>query len=111
MNIPRYWRAQNQRYSLAGEICKQCGARLFPPRDVCPECRELALAPFAFDPDDEIYPLLNEALEIRGEGAPQAVSLVNSARWRSSRTCSAPAERETSFATPAESSYSVKLRD
>jgi ribosomal protein L40E len=45
MNIPRYWRAQSQRYSLAGEICKQCGARLFPPRDICPECRELALEP------------------------------------------------------------------
>ncbi|MFB0534261.1 MAG: zinc ribbon domain-containing protein [Anaerolineae bacterium] len=76
MNIPRYWRAQSQRYSLAGEICKQCGARLFPPRDVCPECRELALAPFAFDPDDEIYPLFTQAPEVHGEGLPQAVSLI-----------------------------------
>ena len=75
MNIPRYWRAQNQRYSLAGEICKQCGARLFPPRDVCPECRELALEPFAFDLDDEIYPLLIQ--EVGGEKLPQAVGLVN----------------------------------
>ena len=68
MHIPRYWRAQNQRYSLTGEVCKQCGARLFPPRDVCPECRELALEPFAFDLDNEIYPLT--------EGLPQAVDLV-----------------------------------
>jgi hypothetical protein len=29
--------------------------------------------------------------------------------WRSSRTCSAPAERETSFATPEENSSSIKL--
>lgn len=43
MHIPRYWRVQSQRYSLSGEICKQCGARLFPPRDICPECRGLAL--------------------------------------------------------------------
>jgi galactokinase len=30
-------------------------------------------------------------------------------RWRSSRTCSAPAERETSFATPEENLHSIKL--
>jgi uncharacterized OB-fold protein len=57
MHIPRYWRAQSQRYSLTGEICKQCGARLFPPRDICPECRELAL-------------------EVHEEGLPQTVGLI-----------------------------------
>lgn len=76
MQIPRYWRAQNQRYSLTGEICKQCGARLFPPRDVCPECRELALEHFAFDLDDGISPLVSQVLKVRGEGLPQAVGLV-----------------------------------
>jgi uncharacterized OB-fold protein len=76
MQIPRYWRAQNQRYSLTGEICKQCGARLFPPRDVCPECRELALESFALDLDNEIYPLLIEALEVHREGIPQVMNLV-----------------------------------
>ena len=76
MQIPRYWRAQNQRYSLTGEICKQCGARLFPPRDVCPECRELALESFALDLDSEIYPLLIEALEVDREGIPQVMNLV-----------------------------------
>ena len=75
MNIPRYWRAQSQRYNLTGEICRQCGARLFPPRDVCPECREVALEPFAFDLDDEIYPLFTQ--KVGGEGLPQAVGLVN----------------------------------
>ena len=35
--------------------------------------------------------------------------MLNSARWWSSRTCSAPAERETSFATPEENSYSIKF--
>ena len=77
MHIPRYWRAQNQRYSLTGEICKQCGASLFPPREVCPECRELALEPFALDLDDEIYPLFTQALEVGGERLLRAASLVN----------------------------------
>ena len=76
MQIPRYWRAQSQRYSLTGEICKQCGARLFPPRDVCPECRELALESFAFELDDEIHPLFTQALEVRGEELPQAVGMI-----------------------------------
>jgi hypothetical protein len=76
MNIPRYWRAQNQRYSLTGEMCRQCGARLFPPRDVCPECRELAVEPFPFDLGDKVYPLFTQVLEIGGEGLPQAVGLV-----------------------------------
>jgi uncharacterized OB-fold protein len=76
MHIPRYWRAQSERYSLTGEICKQCGARLFPPRDVCPECRELALEPFAFDLDEKIYPLFPQALEVHEEGLPQTVGLV-----------------------------------
>lgn len=77
MHIPRYWRAQNQRYSLAGEICKRCGARLFPPRDICPECRELALEPFAFDLDGETYPLFTPALEVREERLPQAVGMTS----------------------------------
>ena len=77
MHIPRYWRAQNQRYSLAGQICRQCGARLFPPHEVCPECRELALEPFAFDLDREFYPLINETLEVRREKLPQDINLVN----------------------------------
>ncbi len=78
MHIPRYWRAQSQRYSLNGEICKQCGAILFPPRDICPECREWALEPFAFDfnDNDEIHPLFTHPLEVRGERLPQAMGMV-----------------------------------
>lgn len=38
MEIPRHWRLKKQRYSLVGEICPHCDAKIFPPRDVCPEC-------------------------------------------------------------------------
>jgi uncharacterized OB-fold protein len=38
MEIPRHWRLRKQRYSLTGEICPHCEAKLFPPRVVCPEC-------------------------------------------------------------------------
>jgi nucleoside-triphosphatase THEP1 len=46
---------------------------------------------------DEIGPLELE----QGRGFAPILDLI---RWRSSRTCSAPAERETSFATPEENS-------
>ncbi len=40
MDIPRHWRLKKQRYSLTGEVCDHCDAKLFPPRDICPECGE-----------------------------------------------------------------------
>jgi uncharacterized OB-fold protein len=38
MGVPQNWRVRKQRYLLMGEICLNCGYKLFPPRDVCPEC-------------------------------------------------------------------------
>jgi len=41
MEIPRHWRIKKQRLGLVGEVCPHCDAKLFPPRDVCPECSQL----------------------------------------------------------------------
>jgi hypothetical protein len=41
--------------------------------------------------------------------APGMAAYDKSTRWRSSRTCSAPAGCETSFATPEENAWSIKL--
>ncbi len=38
MGVPQNWRMRKQRYLLVGETCLNCGYKLFPPRDVCPEC-------------------------------------------------------------------------
>ena len=38
MEVPRHWRLRKQRYALVGEICPHCNTKIFPPRDVCPEC-------------------------------------------------------------------------
>ena len=35
----RYWREIPQRYRLEAIKCKKCGAILFPPRLICPECK------------------------------------------------------------------------
>jgi hypothetical protein len=55
MPIPQYWRTQSQRYRLTGEVCNTCGAKLFPPRDVCPECSKPAYEPFEFGGAGEVY--------------------------------------------------------
>ena len=38
MEIPRHWRLKQQRYNLIGEICPDCDFKIFPPRDVRPDC-------------------------------------------------------------------------
>lgn len=38
MEIPRHWRLNKQRYGLVGEVCPHCDHKIFPPRDLCPNC-------------------------------------------------------------------------
>jgi len=38
VEVPRHWRMRKQRYQLQGEVCSNCGAKVFPPRPVCPHC-------------------------------------------------------------------------
>ncbi|MDA1330009.1 MAG: Zn-ribbon domain-containing OB-fold protein [Chloroflexi bacterium] len=55
MDIPRHWRLKKQRYALMGEVCGHCDAKLFPPRDICPECGEEAKTLFQFSGRGEVY--------------------------------------------------------
>jgi len=55
MDIARHWRLQKQRYALVGEVCEHCEAKLFPPRDICPECGEEAKTLFQFSGRGEVY--------------------------------------------------------
>jgi hypothetical protein len=45
MEVPRYWRFEQQRYRLVGEICPNpdCNQPIFPPRDVCPHCNQITI--------------------------------------------------------------------
>ncbi|MBX3086577.1 MAG: hypothetical protein KF716_33395 [Anaerolineae bacterium] len=40
MNIAQNWRLKAQRYRLEGIKCETCQKVTFPPREVCPHCRE-----------------------------------------------------------------------
>lgn len=39
MSVPRYWREIPQRYRLEAGKCKKCGLVLYPPRLICPSCK------------------------------------------------------------------------
>ncbi len=55
MDIPRHWRLRQQRYGLVGEVCGHCDAKVFPPRDLCPECGEEAKTLYTFSGKGEVY--------------------------------------------------------
>ena len=78
MEIPRHWRLKKQRYALVGEVCPHCDARLFPPRDVCPECGGEAKQPYAFSGRGEVYSftIMHDAPTGYDEQAPYTVALV-----------------------------------
>jgi uncharacterized OB-fold protein len=55
MGAPQDWRLRKQRYLLMGEICLNCGLKLFPPRDVCPGCGAPAKATSAVADQREVF--------------------------------------------------------
>ena len=78
MDVPRHWRLNRQRYALIGEVCPNCQAKLFPPRDVCPECGASAKTPFTFSGRGEVFSFstVYQAPATHEEQAPYTVALI-----------------------------------
>ena len=78
MEIARHWRLKQQRYGLVGEVCPHCAAKIFPPRDVCPNCGGEAKTTFAFSGKGEVfsYTTIYEAPAGFDDTAPYTVALV-----------------------------------
>ena len=55
METSRHWRLRQQRYALVGEVCPSCEERIFPPRDLCPDCGEEARELYQFSGRGEVY--------------------------------------------------------
>ena len=55
MEVSRHWRLRKQRYALVGEVCPECNIKIFPPRDICPDCGHEAKESFQFSGKGEIY--------------------------------------------------------
>lgn len=78
MEISRHWRLRKQRYGLMGEVCPHCEAKLFPPRDICPECGGEAKTLYQFSGKGEVYSYTTIYEPPAGyeENAPYTVALV-----------------------------------
>ena len=78
MEVPRHWRLRKQRYGLIGEVCPHCNAKLFPPRDICPECGKEAKNQYQFSGRGEVYSFTTVYEPPAGyeENAPYTVALV-----------------------------------
>ena len=78
MEIPRHWRLRKQRYSLVGEVCPHCEAKIFPPRDVCPNCGGEAKEPYAFSGQGEVfsYTVMHDAPTGFDSTTPYTVAVV-----------------------------------
>ncbi|HOJ02343.1 MAG TPA: Zn-ribbon domain-containing OB-fold protein [Anaerolineaceae bacterium] len=78
MEVPRNWRLQKQRLALVGEICPHCQAKIFPARDVCPQCGGEAKTAFKFSGKGEVYSFTTMYSVPSGfeQNAPYTVALV-----------------------------------
>jgi uncharacterized OB-fold protein len=78
MEIARHWRLKKQRYALVGEVCPHCQAKIFPPRDVCPECGGEAKTEFQFSGKGEVYSftVMHDAPAGFEDNIPYTVALV-----------------------------------
>ncbi len=78
MEIPRHWRLQKQRLGLVGEVCPHCQAKIFPARDVCPQCGGEAKTAFRFSGRGEVYSFTTMFSVPAGfeHNAPYTVALV-----------------------------------
>jgi uncharacterized OB-fold protein len=78
MDLARNWRLKDQRYRLEGAVCSNCGAKFFPPREICTECKSQRLTPFQFSGRGELYSfttMYQAPLGFEG-GLPYAVGMV-----------------------------------
>lgn len=78
MEISRHWRLRQQRYGMQGEVCPHCSAKIFPPRDICPECGKEAKNVFQFSGRGEVYSytMIYEPPAGYEENTPYTVALV-----------------------------------
>ena len=79
MEIPRHWRLKKQRYALVGEVCPHCDYKIFPPRDICPNCGDEARDLYTFSGKGEVYSYTTvyEAPSGYDANAPYTVALMS----------------------------------
>ncbi|MCH7610493.1 MAG: Zn-ribbon domain-containing OB-fold protein [Chloroflexi bacterium] len=78
METSQHWRLRKQRYALVGEVCPHCESKIFPPRDICPDCGEDAREMYQFSGRGEVYShtTVYQAPSGHAENVPYPVAIV-----------------------------------
>lgn len=78
MEVSRHWRLKKQRYALIGEVCPHCQEKIFPPRDICPDCGKDARILYQFSGKGEVYSFTTVFHAPAGheEQAPYTVAMI-----------------------------------
>jgi uncharacterized OB-fold protein len=78
MEVSRHWRLRQQRYALVGEVCPNCDTKIFPPRDICPDCGQEAKTLYQFSGRGKVfsYTTVHDAPAGHEENAPYTVAIV-----------------------------------
>lgn len=78
MEVSRHWRLRQQRYALVGEVCPHCETKIFPPRDICPDCGQDAKTLYQFSGRGEVFSFttVHDAPAGHEGNAPYTVALV-----------------------------------
>ena len=78
MEVSRHWRLRQQRYALVGEVCPHCRVKIFPPRDICPDCGQEARTAYQFNGRGEVFSFTTVLDPPAGheENAPYTVALI-----------------------------------
>ncbi|MCJ7707094.1 MAG: OB-fold domain-containing protein, partial [Anaerolineales bacterium] len=78
MEVSRHWRLRQQRYALVGEVCPHCQVKIFPPRDICPDCGQEARTAYQFNGRGEVFSFTTVLDPPAGheENAPYTVALI-----------------------------------
>lgn len=71
-------RLSKQRYSLIGEVCRDCDEKIFPPRDICPDCGNEVKELFKFSGRGKIYSYTTvyQAPEEFKDDAPYPIAII-----------------------------------
>ena len=78
MQLPRYHRLRHSFYRLQGTCCPACERTYFPPRGVCPSCRQRDLQARALAGTGTLYSYTRMSQAPRGFGSlgPATVGMV-----------------------------------
>jgi uncharacterized OB-fold protein len=81
MAVARYWRQQDQRYSLRGSRCNVCGGYFFPKRTMCPKCHRRSVGNmerYSFKGDGKIlsYTIVHEGMPNYSNQVPYILAMI-----------------------------------